>query len=144
MSDYQKGLVDGFKLGLEEGKKITERSYMDGYNDGLEEGKRNQNLNSVPSYYPDPAKSPSILLKETCPKCGITIGGVMNYTCQSINCPTYYKAWSSPSGYNDWSASSQVSYSTGAVGSMSANYESSAPGTNGPCGPSEPIDYSMR
>ena len=142
MSDYQKGLVDGFKLGLEEGKKITERSYMDGYNDGLEEGKRNQNLNSVPSYYPDPAKSPSVLLKETCPKCGITISGVMNYTCQSINCPTYYKTWTGPGHYNSWIAGSHGA--VGAVGSMSANYESSAPGTNGPCGPTDPIDYSMR
>ena len=134
MSDYQKGLVDGFKLGLEEGKKIKdhdlkERSYMDGYNDGLVEGMKKT---LPPPYVP----------KETCPKCGITIGGVMNYTCQSINCPTYYKTWTGPGHYNSWIAGSHGA--VGAVGSMSANYESSAPGTNGPCGPSEPIDYSMR
>ena len=120
--DYRNGFKDGFAL-------------------GLEEGKRNQNLNPVPSYHLDPTKSPSVLLKETCPKCGITISGVMNYTCQSINCPTYYKTWSSPSGYNNWSAGSHGA--VGAVGSMSANYESTF-GTNGPAGPSEPIDYSMR
>ena len=134
MSEYQKGLVDGFKLGLEEGKKIKdhdlkERSYMDGYNDGLVEGMKKT---LPPPYVP----------KETCPKCGITIGGVMNYTCQSINCPTYYKTWTGPGHYNSWIAGSHGV--VGAVGSMSANYESSAPGTNGPCGPTDPIDYSMR
>ena len=134
MSEYQKGLVDGFKLGLEEGKKIKdhdlkERSYMDGYNDGLVEGMKKT---LPPPYVP----------KETCPKCGITIGGVMNYTCQSINCPTYYKTWTGPGHYNSWIAGSHGA--VGAVGSMSANYESSAPGTNGPCGPTDPIDYSMR
>ena len=123
LPDYAQGFKDGFAL-------------------GLEEGKRNQNLNPVPSYYPDPAKSPSVVLKETCPKCGITISGTMGYVCQSINCPTYYKTWTGPTQYNDWSAGSHGAL--GAVGSMSANYESSAPGTNGPCGPSEPIDYSMR
>ena len=121
--DYRNGFKDGFAL-------------------GLEEGKRNQNLNPVPSYYPDPAKSPSVLLKETCPKCGITINGMMNYTCQSINCPTYYRTWTSPTLYNDWTAGSHGA--VGAVGSMSANYESNVAGTNGPCGPSEPVDYSMR
>ena len=117
--DYRQGFKDGFAL-------------------GLEEGKRNQNLNSVPSYHLDPTKSPSVLLKETCPKCGITIGGAMGYVCQSINCPTYYKTWAGPAQYNDWTAGA-----VGAVGSMSANYESTF-GTNGPAGPSEPIDYSMR
>lgn len=121
--DYRNGFKDGFAL-------------------GLEEGKRNQNLNPVPSYYPDPAKSPSVLLKETCPKCGITIGGMMNYTCQSINCPTYYRTWTSPTLYNHWTAGSHGA--VGAVGSMSANYESNVAGANGPCGPSEPVDYSMR
>ena len=126
--DYRNGFKDGFAL-------------------GLEEGKRNQNLNPVPSYYPDPAKSPSVLLKETCPKCGITIGGMMNYTCQSINCPTYYKTWTGPSHYSDWSpvpGTVWAAGSQGAVGSMSANYESNVAGANGPCGPSEPVDYSMR
>ena len=119
MSDYQKGLVDGFKLGLEEGKKIKdhdlkERSYMDGYNDGLVEGMKKT---LPPPYVP----------KETCPKCGITISGTMGYVCSSINCPTYYKTWTGPGHYNSWIAGSH-----GAVGA------------EGSCGPSQPIDYSMR
>ena len=129
MSEYQKGLVDGFKLGLEEGKKITERSYMDGYNDGLIEGMKKT---LPPPYVP----------KETCPKCGITISGTMGYVCQSINCPTYYKTWTGPGHYNNWTAGSHGA--VGAVGSMSGNSEASVAGANGPCGPTEPIDYSMR
>lgn len=116
MSDYRQGFKDGFAAGLEEGKKLApKQTRLDDYVFGQ---------------------------KDTCPKCGITIGGVMNYTCQSINCPTFYRTWTGPSGHNDWSAGSHGAL--GAVGSMSANYESSAPGTNGPAGPSEPIDYSMR
>ncbi len=98
-----------------------------GFKIGLEEGKRNQNLNPVPYTQP---YVPLSLMKDKCPKCGITISGVMNYTCSSINCPTFYTA-----------TSSVGKPLTGAVGSMNANYDSSAPGTNGPCGP---IDYSMR
>lgn len=119
--DYRNGFKDGFAL-------------------GLEEGKRNQNLNPVPSYHLDPAKLPSVLLKETCLKCGITIGGAMGYVCQSINCPTYYNTWTGPSVYNDWSAG--YCNTVGAVGSTALDTD--VPGTNGPRGPSEPIDYSMR
>lgn len=68
--DYQKGFKDGFKI-------------------GLEEGKRNQNLNPVPSYKPWPELN---MLKETCPKCGIKISGVMGYVCTSPNCPSFYTA----------------------------------------------------
>jgi hypothetical protein len=118
MTDYRQGFKDGFAL-------------------GLEEGKRNQNLNPVPLYHLDPTKSPSVLLKETCPKCGITIGGVMGYVCNSINCPTFYKTWTGPAQYNDWSAGS-----SGAVGSTAIDTD--VPGANGPRGPSGPIDYSMR
>jgi hypothetical protein len=59
------------------------------------------------------------------------------YVCQSINCPTFYKTWTGPAQYNDWTAGS-----SGAVGSTAIDTD--APGTNGPRGPSEPIDYSMR
>lgn len=90
-----------------------------GFKIGLEEGKRNQNLNPV--LYTQPYV-PLSLMKDKCPKCGITISGVMNYTCSSINCPTFYQV---------------TSY--GAVGT--SDIGSSAPGTNGPSGP---IDYSMR
>jgi hypothetical protein len=101
-----------------------------GFKIGLEEGKRNQNLNPVPYTQP---YVPLSLMKDKCPKCGITISGVMNYTCSSINCPTFYQATSS--------VGKPLTGAVGAVGSMNANYESSAPGTNGPSGP---IDYSMR
>ena len=94
--DYAKGFKDGFKI-------------------GLEEGKRHQNLNPVPSLWP--TSLPEYQSKDKCPKCGITISGVMNYTCSSINCPTFYQT---------------TSY--GAVGmNDTAEY---AKGANGPAGPS--------
>lgn len=132
MTDYANGFKDGFAAGLEEGKKMNDKTYTDGLIEGMKK-------TMPPPYVP----------KETCPKCGITISGVMGYVCQSINCPTYYKTWTSPTLYNEWSAVPGTVWAgaagaQGAVGSMSANYESNVPGTNGPCGPSEPIDYSMR
>jgi hypothetical protein len=104
--DYQKGFKDGFII-------------------GLEEGKRNQNLNPVPSYKPWPEIG---MMKETCPKCGIKISGVMNYTCSSINCPIFYTAsYSGPQG---------------AVGSQTCKtYGVGGAGANGP---TEPIDYHLR
>jgi hypothetical protein len=99
--------------------------FKEGFKIGLEEGKRHQNLNPVPYTQP---YVPLSLMKDKCPKCGITISGVMNYTCSSINCPTFYTVSSSGGA-------------VGAVGSMSANYESSTVGANGP---NQPIDYSMR
>lgn len=108
MSDYQKGLVDGFKLGLEEGKKIKERSYMDGYNDGLIEGMKKT---LPPPYMP----------QDTCPKCGIKIGGVMGYVCSSINCPTFYQT------HSYGAIGSEVGYTTGAIG---ANGPSEPPDNN--------------
>jgi len=122
MTDYANGFKDGFAAGLEEGKKIKERSYMDGYNDGLIEGMKK----TLPTAY---------VPQETCPKCGITISGVMGYTCQSINCPKYYNTWTSPTLYNEWSAVpgtvwAASSSSQGAVGSTSLG--APAPGANGP------------
>jgi hypothetical protein len=97
--------------------------FKEGFKIGLEEGKRNQNLNPVP--YTQPYE-PLSMLKDKCPKCGITISGMMGYVCSSVNCPTFYT----------------VSYyePKGVMGKNSL-YGSSAPGTNGPSGP---IDYSMR
>jgi len=120
MTDYANGFKDGFAAGLEEGKKMNDKTYTDGLVEGMKK-------TLPPPYVP----------KETCPKCGITIGGVMGYVCNSINCPTYYNTWTGPSVYNDWSAGS-----SGAVGSTAIDTD--APGANGPRGPSEPIDYSMR
>jgi hypothetical protein len=97
--DYQKGFKDGFII-------------------GLEEGKRNQNLNPVPSYKPWPEIG---MMKETCPKCGIKISGVMGYVCTSPNCPSFYTS----------------SYS-GPQGKTSSSYSA---GSNGP---TEPIDYHLR
>lgn len=92
--DYAKGFKEGFKI-------------------GLEEGKRNQNLNPVPYTQP---YVPLSLMKDKCPKCGITISGVMGYVCSSINCPTFYQASYGAVGTNDTAAY--------------------AKGANGPAGPS--------
>jgi hypothetical protein len=106
MTDYANGFKDGFAAGLEEGKKMNDKTYTDGLIEGMKK-------TLPPPYVP----------KETCPKCGITIGGVMGYVCSSVNCPTFYQT-----------------YSYGAVGYMSANYEPSSVGANGPVGTSEPPD----
>lgn len=80
MSDYAKGFKDGFAAGLEEGKKLVEEQWRKEKIDELEK--------SLP-------KSPWGLgdyvfgARETCPKCGIKISGVMNYVCASPNCPTF-------------------------------------------------------
>jgi hypothetical protein len=85
MSDYAKGFKDGFLAGVEEGKKLApKQTRLDDYVFGQ---------------------------RDTCPKCGIKIGGAMGYVCSSVNCPTYYQT-----------------YSYGAVGA------------NGPVGTSEPPD----
>ena len=65
MNDYAKGFKEGFAAGLEEGKKLSQPQI--GW----------------------PSPSPYFELKETCPKCGIKINGVMGYVCSSPNCPTY-------------------------------------------------------
>jgi hypothetical protein len=97
--------------------------FKEGFKIGLEEGKRNQNLNPVPTInWPERYSA----LKNKCPKCGITISGAMNYTCSSVNCPTFYTV---------------SSYEPKGVIGKNSLYGSSAPGTNGPSGP---IDYSMR
>ena len=119
MTDYANGFKDGFAAGLEEGKKIVEEQWRQ---DRIKEIEK-----SIPEPYKWPSTQPLTFSADKCPKCGITISGVMNYTCSSVNCPTFYTA--------------SYSAAVGAVGSMSANYESSTVGANGP---SEPIDYSMR
>jgi len=139
MSDYRQGFKDGFAAGLEEGKKIVEEQW------------RQDKIKEIEKSIPKPVTRLDDFVfgsKDKCPKCGITISGAMNYTCSSINCPTFYQATSSvgipltgAATYdlnNTWRGSVGPA---GALGSMSANYESSAPGTNGPSGP---IDYSMR
>lgn len=54
MSDYAKGFKDGFAAGLEEGKKLNDKSYTDGYIEGLKKtmpAPYNPNP-SWPSYWP--------------------------------------------------------------------------------------------
>jgi hypothetical protein len=69
MNDYAKGFKDGWHAGLEEGKKIApkEQTYNPWIDTGPYVGKAN----------------------ESCPKCGVKIGGVMGYVCSSPNCPTF-------------------------------------------------------
>jgi len=69
MTDYAKGFKDGFAAGLEEGKKIAPKEQT--YNPWIDTG-------------PYVGK-----VKESCPKCGIKISGVMGYVCSSPNCPTF-------------------------------------------------------
>lgn len=135
MSDYRQGFKDGFAAGLEEGKKLNDKTYTDGLIEGMKK-------TLPPPYVP----------KETCPKCGITISGTMGYVCQSINCPTYYKTWTSPTRYNEWSAVRGAVWAAGSQGAVGSISDPNADrwtqgyngGENGPGGPREPIDYSMR
>jgi hypothetical protein len=95
MTDYANGFKDGFAAGLEEGKKLNDKTYTDGLIEGMKK-------TLPPPYVP----------KETCPKCGIIISGVMGYVCSSINCPTFYQASYGAVGTNDTAA-----YAKGANGS---------------------------
>lgn len=77
--DYAQGFKDGFAAGLEEGKKIKEKSYMDGLIEGMKK--------TLPPPYVPPGTVWG--QRDTCPKCGIKISGVMGYVCSSPNCPTF-------------------------------------------------------
>jgi hypothetical protein len=106
MSDYAKGFKDGFAAGLEEGKKLVpSQKRLDDYLFG-------NRYTTSPNF--------TLEARDTCPKCGIKISGLMNYTCSSVNCPTFYTA----------------TCSVGAVGSDVVG--SNAVGANGPAGYSGP------
>lgn len=75
--DYRQGFKDGFAAGLEEGKKQQKISI------------------DLEKYIQKPLTFPQYDQRETCPKCGIKISGVMGYVCNSINCPAFYTATSS-------------------------------------------------
>lgn len=109
MNDYAKGFKDGFLAGVEEGKKLNDKTYMDGLTEGMKK-------TLPPPYVPITLPGYTLDKRDTCPKCGIKISGVMNYNCSSINCPTFYTA-----------TSSVGKPMTGAVGST-------AVGANGPAG----------
>lgn len=99
--DYVKGFKDGFAAGLEEGKKMNNKTYTDGFIEGMK-------TTMPPPYVPQPTLPGfTFEVKDTCPKCGIKINGVMGYVCSSINCPTFYKATSD--------VGSEVGYTTGTV-----------------------------
>jgi hypothetical protein len=125
MSDYAKGFKDGFAAGLEEGKKIVEEQWRQDRIKTIEK--------SIPEPYRWPSTSPGIAFgfKETCPKCGIKIGGAMNYTCSSVNCPIFYKSTCEISKPMTGAAT----YNLNGVTTHDIGYND---------GPREPIDYSMR
>lgn len=112
MSDYTQGFKDGFVAGLEEGKKIIREQWLQ---ERIREAEKSA---PVPTKWP--WTQPLTFSADSCPKCGIKISGLMNYTCSSVNCPTFYTATSS--------------VGEGAVGSA-VDY---TPGYNAP------VDYSMR
>lgn len=75
--DYRQGFKDGFSAGLEEGKKLApKQTRLDDYVFGQP---RPPYVPQYPQYDP----------RETCPKCGMKISGVMGYVCSSPNCPTF-------------------------------------------------------
>ena len=78
--DFKQGFKEGFAAGLEEGKKIADKSFADGYAEALKK--------TIPPPYVPPYNT-SLYVKETCPKCGMKISGVMGYVCSSPNCPTF-------------------------------------------------------
>jgi hypothetical protein len=113
MSDYAKGFKDGFAAGLEEGKKL------------LEEKWRLDKIAELEKTLPKPQPRLDDFIfgaKETCPKCGIKISGVMGYVCASPNCPTFPKITCGVP-------------MTGAIGSDSSY--AYAAGANGPAGRTE-------
>lgn len=83
MTDYAKGFKDGFAAGLEEGKKLVEDQWRKEQIKKIED-----DLHKLPK--PQPRLDDYIFgAKEKCPKCGISLSGVMNYVCSSPNCPTF-------------------------------------------------------
>jgi hypothetical protein len=113
-NDYAQGFKDGFAAGLEEGKKLAPRA--PNWNELLVGGEK------------IPTTSPKISLHETCPKCGIKIGGVMGYVCGSINCPTFLKTSCVTTGFTGLTA--------GAVGAAQGYVPGyNEAGANGPADP---------
>lgn len=102
--DYAKGFKDGFQIGLEEGKK--------------------QSLNPINEWNKteqfDPVWVTPTSIRETCPKCGMKVSGVMGYVCASPNCPTFPQVTCGVPMH-------------GAVGSNNISY-SYGTGANGPAG----------
>lgn len=78
--DYAQGFKDGFAAGLEEGKKLVEDQW------------RQERIKEIEKSIPKPQPRLDDFVfgaKEKCPKCSISLSGVMNYVCASPNCPTF-------------------------------------------------------
>ena len=86
--------------------------YRDGFKDGFEAGRKSVPLEPVKSN--PPLRLDDIMIgvhqppsvpewprnaNDTCPKCGMKVGGVMGYVCVSPNCPTFPQATSSELSY---------------------------------------------
>ena len=102
MTDYAKGFKDGFAAGLEEGKKLApkERTYNPWIDTGPYVGK----------------------VKESCPKCGIKISGVMGYVCSSPNCPTFPQVTCGTNPFDVTQPMSGDYFPKGAVGAAGHEY----------------------
>jgi len=102
MTDYAKGFKDGFAAGLEEGKKLApkERTYNPWIDTGPYVGK----------------------VKESCPKCGIKISGVMGYVCSSPNCPTFPQVTCGTNPFDITQPMSGDYFPKGAVGAAGHEY----------------------
>ena len=68
------------------------QGYRDGFKDGQEAEKKKINPYDISKWRQEPVQ-----VKETCPKCGIKISGVMGYVCYSPNCPTFPQVTCGPS-----------------------------------------------
>jgi hypothetical protein len=98
MPDYAQGFKDGFASGLEEGKKLVEEQW------------RQDKIKEIEKSTPKPITRLDDFVfgaKEKCPKCGISLSGVMNYVCASPNCPTFPQI----------TCGGSLSFTGGAVGS---------------------------
>ncbi len=128
MSDYAKGFKDGFAAGLEEGKKL------------LEEKWRLDKIAELEKTLPKPQPRLDDFIfgaKETCPKCGIKISGVMGYVCASPNCPMFRNVTCGPT------MADVAIPMTGAVGMSTSNPTAriDVRGANGAAGPYDGPEY---
>lgn len=115
--DYAQGFKDGFAAGLEEGKKLVEDQWRKEQIKKIED-----DLHKLPK--PQPRLDDYIFGgKEKCPKCGISLKGVMNYVCSSPNCPTFPQVTCGTpmTGQTTWE-------SVGAVGAVGSAYKYDARG----------------
>lgn len=76
---------------------MSNEDWRDGFQKGFEAGRKSKEAEVNPydiskwkqAPFPTTPTIPPLYAKEHCPKCGISIGGVMGYVCHSPNCPTF-------------------------------------------------------